>query len=1282
MHLYSCSGDGSVLEHRPNQPLQDAINVNGLIQSTNGSKHKLMSCTDVSWNCNGSMLAIGNHDGTIEVFVPPSLKRVCTVSVHKKSITFLAWHPGYGDDSNDGKMTGCVVLTCKTYTNGSCFILGEGRLTYRLASGSNETTIHIHDLSSVLRSCDSASENLSTITSSHRKLVGHCGRITSLCWSPHHCDMLVSASYDGTAQVWDVETNQTLANFRGHVGRLLSVQWSYLDAHVVYSGGEDGSVRPWSISGQKYTQPPATVGSKTSKPKKKSKSKTKETPEAKTSQNDEETTLDIVVQQTGTRSEGIPDDISRNTEVSTDAENKVESWRQPDSKLSWRSPETTMIAGSPSPINAHAQNSDEPQENDTVAIVTGDDEDTHSISSLSTQEPGPTIIVSKSKGEATKKKRKFKSMFPLSAVADNNTRVNVQQDCIELAQYLAASHPGNASAIHAESSIPGESSSVNLGFFADRSSAYKMFEAEDLSTGQGRHHSSANNLDYQLQLEVWKGNLGGALQMAIEAKQLSDWLVATSALAGHDVWLHTAESYADQLKSEGAHQRAVLYYLVCHKVYLAIDVFKKQSMFRRELNKTNVNNIILFEREAIALAKVRLSPSDPVLHDLYCSWARKLEIEHYESAAKCYLAAGLPADAVRVLSVRGDQASLTTALKVSVVSGMHQLSSSLAVRVMHICMGTGNWYAADEALALCTGVEGHVSALYAHEIFVSELLQEGLMSNDEFKEQCHSKIFTSLKKGEKQSIIESCLETASLQESPWLMDAPPSDWVISHILKAWDRAGILNGSLLQSTLQQLSSYSHSNLNENLSIKQILTRISYDISLGLLCGVRQDLYSCSLPWLQTLESCIKSGYFVLAQILCVRLLPRGAQSLDDISVLRRALNDSTEPRVTKEHEVSNDKLFSYFNGFYNLLMLYNIWWRDPMILPRFRANNECKDITTITENISRENSAVQHVALNVAERIAQEIATIDNCTLVESAQGQEVPADVTSTAEDETSNEQKEPLSANSYSTEVIAVNPSNTPLDMYTVLRSIQESLLSENVGICAALKKQLLEVKKEVILLRSRRILDSVAAASSAKQKRTSKKKSKVNQASKGVAEGLESNKITSPLVESSESSDVCEVSENVGDHAEAACCDTTQVNVSTETSLLPSIEPLDVRYKLGVWTLELMQEEEQRLQEELSKQPLKDFPFPVPTESAMVIGYVCSKANTYPCHEPAVLYKLGLEGVTSALEHAQWDLERKILKQIEKRLLEVNTSGRREHQTSFEHQLRFWLVKGDVLG
>lgn len=40
-------------------------------------------------------------------------------------------------------------------------------------------------------------------------------------------------------------------------------------------------------------------------------------------------------------------------------------------------------------------------------------------------------------------------------------------------------------------------------------------------------------------------------------------------------------------------------------------------------------------REAIALAKVRLSPSDPVLFDLYSTWARKLETDNaFEQAAK------------------------------------------------------------------------------------------------------------------------------------------------------------------------------------------------------------------------------------------------------------------------------------------------------------------------------------------------------------------------------------------------------------------------------------------------------------------------------------------------------------------------------------------------------------------------------------------------------------------------------------------------------------------------
>lgn len=49
----------------------------------------------------------------------------------------------------------------------------------------------------------------------------------------------------------------------------------------------------------------------------------------------------------------------------------------------------------------------------------------------------------------------------------------------------------------------------------------------------GNHHAESGNTDYQLQLEVWKGNIGKALELAVERKQLSDWLVAISHLGNH-----------------------------------------------------------------------------------------------------------------------------------------------------------------------------------------------------------------------------------------------------------------------------------------------------------------------------------------------------------------------------------------------------------------------------------------------------------------------------------------------------------------------------------------------------------------------------------------------------------------------------------------------------------------------------------------------------------------------------------------------------------------------------
>ena len=44
------------------------------------------------------------------------------------------------------------------------------------------------------------------------------------------------------------------------------------------------------------------------------------------------------------------------------------------------------------------------------------------------------------------------------------------------------------------------------------------------------HHVSHDNMEYALQMELWKGNISGAIQLARERAQLSDWIVSLAPL--------------------------------------------------------------------------------------------------------------------------------------------------------------------------------------------------------------------------------------------------------------------------------------------------------------------------------------------------------------------------------------------------------------------------------------------------------------------------------------------------------------------------------------------------------------------------------------------------------------------------------------------------------------------------------------------------------------------------------------------------------------------------------
>jgi eukaryotic-like serine/threonine-protein kinase len=77
-------------------------------------------------------------------------------------------------------------------------------------------------------------------------LAGNTGQVNAVCWSPDG-RRLATASWDGTAKVWDAANGRLQITLEGHTGRVWSVSWSP-DGTRLATASEDGTARTWDTT--------------------------------------------------------------------------------------------------------------------------------------------------------------------------------------------------------------------------------------------------------------------------------------------------------------------------------------------------------------------------------------------------------------------------------------------------------------------------------------------------------------------------------------------------------------------------------------------------------------------------------------------------------------------------------------------------------------------------------------------------------------------------------------------------------------------------------------------------------------------------------------------------------------------------------------------------------------------------------------------------------------------------------------------------------------------------
>jgi WD40 repeat protein len=231
----------------------------------------------VTFSPNGQILATGDTNGEITLWLVATGKKLANWQAHQDWIRSIAFSPdstilASGSKDKTIKLWNTNNYQCLQTLKGHTDEVWSVVFTpkeLKLASGSNDKTVriwnletqeylvfqqHTQQVQSVAFSFDgtklaSASEdktiriwNLNT-GKCERVLAEHTGRVWSVAFHPDNL-ILASSSDDQTIRIWDINKGKCLHILKGHSGRIWSVTFSP-SGNKLASGSGDETVKIW-----------------------------------------------------------------------------------------------------------------------------------------------------------------------------------------------------------------------------------------------------------------------------------------------------------------------------------------------------------------------------------------------------------------------------------------------------------------------------------------------------------------------------------------------------------------------------------------------------------------------------------------------------------------------------------------------------------------------------------------------------------------------------------------------------------------------------------------------------------------------------------------------------------------------------------------------------------------------------------------------------------------------------------------------------------------------------